>query len=70
MLQHFVDKAYEGKDLTALADAPVDALEGVSKGDAEALKAALGIKTIRDLAQHRAVRIAQALTALADLNRK
>ena len=61
----FVDKAYEGKDFAELAEAPVDALQGVSKGDAEALQKALGIKTIRQLAEHKFVRAAQAITMLA-----
>lgn len=29
----FLDKDYEGKEFSELADAPVDALEGVSAGD-------------------------------------
>jgi hypothetical protein len=35
-----LDKAYEGKPLDELADAPVAALQGVSASDAEHLKAA------------------------------
>lgn len=61
----FVDKAYEGKSFAEIADAPVDALQGVSAGDAEHLKAAFNIKTVRDLANHKFVRWAQAITTLA-----
>lgn len=44
-LAKVLDKKYEdGK----LADAPVAALSGVSEADAEALKTAFGIKTVRD----------------------
>jgi hypothetical protein len=58
-----VDKAYEGKDLKEIADAPVDALQGVSAGDAAALKQAFNIKTVRDLATNKYVRWAQEIVA-------
>ncbi|MBO0767466.1 MAG: hypothetical protein J2O48_02150 [Solirubrobacterales bacterium] len=62
----FLDKAYETKEFSELADAPVDALQGVSAGDAEHLQAAFNIKTVRDLAESKYVRWAQAIVALAD----
>ena len=62
----FVDKAYEGKSFAEIADAPVDALQGVSAADATALKTALNIKTVRDLANNKYVRWAQAITDLAE----
>ena len=65
-----VDKAYEGMEFTALADAPVDALAGVSKADAEALQKAFNIKTIRQLAQSKFVLRAQAITNLAAAQKK
>lgn len=61
-----LDKAYEDKDFGELADAPVSALQGVSESDAQALKTAFGIDTIRELATNKFVRWAQAITALAD----
>ena len=61
----FLDKSYEGKEFSDLASAPVEALQGLSKADAEALQKALGIKTIRQLAEHKFVRAAQAITLLA-----
>ncbi|MBV8954854.1 MAG: hypothetical protein JO179_11995 [Solirubrobacterales bacterium] len=64
-ISKFLDKAYEGKDFSELADAPVDALEGVSQGDAEHLKDAFNIKTIRDLAESKFVLRAQAITHLS-----
>jgi nucleotidyltransferase/DNA polymerase involved in DNA repair len=64
-LARFLDKAFEEKSFEELADAPVDALAGISKSDAEALTKALGIKTIRQLADHKVIRTAQALVALA-----
>ncbi len=60
-----VDKAFESKTLKEIADAPVDALEGVSAGDAELLAKAFNIKTIRDLGTNKYFLTAQAIAALA-----
>jgi hypothetical protein len=60
-----VDKAYEQMEFSALADAPVDALQGISAADAQALKQAFGITTVRQLAENKYVKIAQAITLLA-----
>jgi hypothetical protein len=68
-IAQYIDKAHEQKSYAEIAELPVDALQGVSAGDAEALRAALGIRTIRQLAEHKAVRAAQALTILADQER-
>lgn len=64
-ITQIVDKAYESKEFSELADAPVDALQGLSKADAEALTKALNIKTIRQLAENKYVLRAQAIVALA-----
>lgn len=61
----FLDKAYEEKDFAELSEAPVAALEGVSDSDAEHLRAAFNIKTIRDLATNKFVLRAQAINVLA-----
>ena len=61
----FLDKAYEQKQFSELAELPIDALQEVSKADAEAIQQAFGIKTIRQLAEHKFVRAAQAITLLA-----
>jgi hypothetical protein len=61
----FVDKAYEGKNFAEIADAPVDALQGVSAGDAQKLKEAFNVKTVRDLADLKYVKWAQAIVALS-----
>ncbi len=63
-ITHLVDKAYESQDFGELANAPVDALEGVSAGDAELLLKAFNIKTIRDLATNKYFLRAQAIVAL------
>ena len=62
-----VDKAYEGKSFKEIADAPVSALQGVSDGDAEKLKAAFNVKTVKDLANLKYVKWAQAITTLSEL---
>ena len=49
----------------ALADAPVTAL-GLSGNDADALEQALDIKSVRDLADNKYVRRAQAIVHLAN----
>jgi hypothetical protein len=49
----------------ALADAPVTAL-GLSSSDADALEQALDVKTVRDLADNKYVRRAQAIVNLAN----
>jgi hypothetical protein len=61
-----LDAAYEGKSLADLVDAPVSALQGLSAGDAEQLKAAFGIDTIRELGTNKYFLWAQAITRLAD----
>ncbi len=62
-----VDKAYEGKSLKEIADAPVSALQGVSESDAQLLLEAFKVKTVRDLAKLKYVAWAQAITTLADV---
>ncbi|MEJ2865900.1 hypothetical protein [Actinomycetospora flava] len=61
-----VDQAYEDKTVADLADAPVEALQGVSEGDAQKLKDAFNIKTVRDLGTNKYFLWAQAITKLAD----
>ena len=68
-ISKFMDKAFEGKDFGDLANAPVDALQGLSASDAEALKKALNIKTVRDLATSKYVLTAQAITNMAGVKK-
>lgn len=65
-LADFLDKAHESKDLRAILDLPVSALQGVSNGDADALKAAFGIRTVRDLGRNRYFKLAQSLVEMAE----
>lgn len=61
--QYFI-KDYEQKEFKELADAPVTAIEGLSDADAEKLQQAFNIKMVRDLADNKFVRVAQAVVAL------
>jgi len=62
-----LDKKFESVEFNTLADKPVDAISGVSEGDAALLKKAFGIDTIRELADNKYVLIAQSTVALATL---
>jgi hypothetical protein len=64
-LGKLLDKTYEDKTLTELADAPVAALAGVSEGDAKLLAEAFNIKTIGDLGRNKYFRAAAAIADLA-----
>jgi hypothetical protein len=61
-----VDKAYEDKSFNELADAPINALKNVSAKDAELLKEAFNITTIREFANLKFVKWATAIAVLAD----
>ena len=52
----------------ALADAPVAAL-GLSSADTDALEQALDVKSVRDLADNKYVRRAQAIVNLANVKK-
>lgn len=65
-LDKILDKAYEQKSLGELVDAPVDALSGVSEGDAKLLQEAFNIKTVGDLGRNKYFRAAAALVDLAE----
>ena len=64
-LAKLLDKKYEEMDFAELADAPVEALAGVSGSDAEALKRAFNIKTVGDLGRNKYIVAAVAIAALA-----
>ena len=66
-LNKALDKAYETKSLKEIADSPVDALQGLSEGDAKLLLDAFNVKTIRDLANLKYVKWAQAIVTLAEI---
>jgi hypothetical protein len=68
-LDKLLDKKFETLELHALPDAPVDALAGVSRNDADALEKAFGIKTIGDLGRSQQILAAVAITSLADASK-
>lgn len=65
-INNLLDKAFEKKTLKELVNAPVSALQGLSEGDAQKLKEAFNIKTIKDLANNKFFRWAQAIINLAE----
>ena len=65
-INNAIDKAYEGKSLKELTNAPVDALQGISDNDANLLKEAFNVTTITDLTNLKYVCWAQAIINLAD----
>jgi hypothetical protein len=62
-----LDKEFESKEFEELAEKPVSAISGISEGDAELLKKAFGIDNIKELAENKYVKIAQATVILASL---
>ena len=65
-ISKFLDKKYEKMSFTELAKAPVDALAGISEGDAKLLKDAFKVKTISDLAKLKYAVRARAICILAE----
>jgi hypothetical protein len=65
-LNAFLDKEWESKTLAEVLKAPVSALQGVSEGDADALKKAFNIKTVGDLGKNKYFRAAALLSQLAE----
>ncbi|MBP2703781.1 hypothetical protein JOL79_08185 [Microbispora sp. RL4-1S] len=61
-----LDRDYEGMSLDELVKAPVQALAGVSEGDAELLRKAFNIKTVGDLGRNKFFRAATALVDLSE----
>ena len=65
-----LDREWEDKSLIEVLQAPVSALQGVSEGDADALRSAFNIKTVGDLGKNRFFRAAQALALLGEAGAK
>lgn len=59
-------KFYAGLPDDQIGFAPPDAISGVSKADAERLKKAFGIDSIRGMGEFRCYRRAKEIVALAD----
>ncbi|MCL2180644.1 MAG: hypothetical protein FWB83_05905 [Treponema sp.] len=65
-INKYIDKKYEKLSLKELIKAPVDAIQGISEGDAKLLKEAFNVKTISDLAKLKYMKWAHAICLLAD----
>jgi hypothetical protein len=65
-IDKFVVKKYEKMTLKEIAAAPVDAIAGISEGDAKLLKEAFKVKTVAGLAKLKYVKWAQAICTLAE----
>lgn len=61
-----VDSAWQNKSFKEIANAPVNALRGISANDAKLLKQAFRIETVRDLANLKYPKWAEAIATLAD----
>jgi hypothetical protein len=61
-----LNKEYQG-DFIGLIDQPVNAIKGISEGDAVLLDEAFNIKTVKDLARNKYLEIAQTTVTLANL---
>ena len=65
-VNNYLDKAYHGKTLKEVANAPVDALFGLSERHAKLLLEAFKVKTVADLAKLKFVKWAQAICTAAE----
>ena len=57
---------YAQRSFADIAEAPVDALLGISATDAQLLQQAFGVTTVRQLADFKFAQVARAITTLAD----
>lgn len=65
MLKDMLDKDFETKPLQEVVKASPAALQGISEAGAEALKKALGISSIEDMASNKYFLWAQAITTIS-----
>ncbi|MBC7808485.1 MAG: hypothetical protein H7145_20315 [Akkermansiaceae bacterium] len=69
-ISKFFDKKVETLEFSEIADMPVSVISGISEADGEALAKALGIKTVRDLAENKYFAVAEAVVTLAKAEKK
>lgn len=69
-LTRYLDKKHEQKTIEEILDLPVDALQGVSAKDAEALHAAFGVRTVGDPGRNKFFRIARSMMDMAEINKQ
>lgn len=70
LLEHVLDKHSSARTFQEIADGPISALSGVSDRQAKHLKAALGVRTVRELATHPLILMAQSIVQLAELENR
>jgi hypothetical protein len=61
-LKDTVDKAWENKTLQEIANAGLEALQGITPDGAAKLREVLHVKTVKDLAENKHVAAAQAIS--------
>jgi hypothetical protein len=61
-LKDAVDKAWENKSLQEIANAGLEALQGISPEGAAKLREVLHVQTVKDLAENKHVKNAQAIS--------
>ena len=65
--EKYLDKQYRETSWGDVAQAPIWAINGVSREDGEYLKRAFSVETIQDFAENKFVRIAQTILSLAQI---
>ena len=65
--EEYLDQSYRETSWGDVAQAPIWAINGVSREDGEYLKRAFYIETIQDLAENKFIRIAQTIVSLAQI---
>jgi hypothetical protein len=65
--KQYLDQKYRETSWGTVAQAPISAINGVSREDGEYLKRAFNIETIQDFAENKFVRIAQTIVSLAQI---
>ncbi|MGH3351017.1 MAG: hypothetical protein ACRDPS_10160 [Nocardioides sp.] len=68
-LDKLLMKDHEDKTLDELADAPIEAIAGISAARLEGLKA-FGVTTVRDLGTNKFFKAAESIVALSDASKK
>ena len=68
--ERYLDKKFRDKSWSAVASAPVSAINGVSEDDGVYLQRAFNIKTIQDLAENKFVRVAQTIISLTEIEKR
>ncbi|MEB3342833.1 hypothetical protein [Okeania sp.] len=66
-IEKAIIKKYADKPMKEIADSPVWAIKGISESDAILLEGAFGVKTVRDFANLKYFKWAQAIVSLSEV---